>query len=134
MKYIWAFLIWLSIVPLAILNGGLRQCVLDIYLGVWSNLVSGVILSVCILALSMLLIPRIKDCHRRDYWIIGAMWVVMTNLFDITLILIGGGSWSDFVEMYDITGGNLWIVVVLMTFFSPVLAGRKMKKMRRYEK
>lgn len=88
MKYIWAFLIWLSIVPLAILNGGLRQCVLDIYLGVWSNLVSGVILSVCILALSMLLIPRIKDCHRRDYWIIGAMWVVMTNLFDITLILI----------------------------------------------
>lgn len=125
MKYIWAFLIWLSIVPLAILNGGLRQCVLDIYLGVWSNLVSGVILSVCILALSMLLIPRIKDCHRRDYWIIGAMWVVMTNLFDITLILIGGGSWSDFVEMYDITGGNLWIVVVLMTFFSPVLAGRK---------
>lgn len=125
MKYIWAFLIWLSIVPLAILNGGLRQCVLDIYLGVWSNLVSGVILSVCILALSMLLIPRIKDCHRRDYWIIGAMWVVMTNLFDITLILIGGGSWSDFVEMYDITSGNLWIVVVLMTFFSPVLAGRK---------
>lgn len=125
MKYIWAFLIWLSIVPLAILNGGLRQCVLDIYLGVWSNLVSGVILSVCVLALSMLLIPRIKDCHRRDYWIIGAMWVVMTNLFDITLILIGGGSWSDFVEMYDITGGNLWIVVVLMTFFSPVLAGRK---------
>lgn len=125
MKYFWAFLIWLSIVPLAILNGGLRQCVLDIYLGVWSNLVSGVILSVCILALSMLLIPRIKDCHRRDYWIIGAMWVVMTNLFDITLILIGGGSWSDFVEMYDITSGNLWIVVVLMTFFSPVLAGRK---------
>lgn len=125
MKYIWAFLIWLSIVPLAILNGGLRQCVLDIYLGVWSNLVSGVILLVCILALSMLLIPRIKDCHRRDYWIIGAMWVVMTNLFDITLILIGGGSWSDFVEMYDITSGNLWIVVVLMTFFSPVLAGRK---------
>lgn len=125
MKYFWAFLIWLSIVPLAILNGGLRQCVLDIYLGVWSNLVSGVILSVCILALSMLLIPRIKDCHRRDYWIIGAMWMVMTNLFDITLILIGGGSWSDFVEMYDITSGNLWIVVVLMTFFSPVLAGRK---------
>lgn len=131
MKYIYATLVWLSIVSIAILNGGLRENVLDKYLGCMSNPLSGVILSLCILLVAMWLVPKIKGCKGRDYLFFGVMWVVLTNLFDLTMILKGGGSVSDLVSMYDITTGNLWFVVVLTTFVAPILAGRKKEKSMR---
>ena len=46
-KYVFAFLIWVMIIPIAILNGGFREYVL-VKFGGLARPLSGIILSVCI--------------------------------------------------------------------------------------
>ena len=52
--------VWLSFIPIAILNGGLREYVLAKTIGAeWALPVSGITLSVCIFLITWLLLPRI---------------------------------------------------------------------------
>jgi hypothetical protein len=125
MRYIWAILIWVGIIPVAILNGGLRQYVLDVYCGSWSSPLSGLILALCIYFVAMWLVTKIKNCRRADYSVFGLIWFLLTNLFDLTMILRSGGEISAFLQMYDVMSGNLWIIVVASALLSPILAGRK---------
>lgn len=81
--YAYAFLIWVMIIPIAILNGGFREYVL-VELGVLAHPLSGIILSVCIFIVAYLLVPKIKNCVKRDYIFFGVMWFILTNLFDLS--------------------------------------------------
>ena len=65
-KYIQATGIWFLIIPLAIINGGLRENIL-IKLGDIALPLSGIILSICIFVVAYLLIPKIKNCKKTDY-------------------------------------------------------------------
>lgn len=65
-KYTYAFLIWVIIIPIAILNGGFREYVL-VNLGGLARPLSGIILSVCIFIVAYLLVPKMKNCVKRDY-------------------------------------------------------------------
>ena len=60
-KYVQAIGIWFLMIPLAIINGGLRENVL-IKLGNIALPLSGIILSICIFVVAYLLIPKIKNC------------------------------------------------------------------------
>lgn len=62
-KYVYAFLIWVMIIPIAILNGGLREYVL-VKLGNLALPLSGIILSLCIFVVAYLL-PKIKNCTKE---------------------------------------------------------------------
>lgn len=125
-KYIQAIGIWVLIIPLAILNGGLRENVLC-RLGSIALPLSGISLSVCIFIVAFLLIPKLKNCKAIDYVFIGIMWFVLTNIFDLAMILSEGGGLGDLLSSYDFTTGNLWIVVVLTTLVSPRVVA-KLKK------
>ena len=74
-KYVYAFLIWVMIIPIAILNGGLREYVL-VKLGNLALPLSGIILSLCIFVVAYLLVPKIKNCTKKDYIIFGVMSVL----------------------------------------------------------
>ena len=63
-KYIQAVGIWFLIIPIAILNGGLRENVLN-KLGSISLPLSGIILSICVFVIAYLLIPKIKNCTSK---------------------------------------------------------------------
>ena len=55
-----SLLIWLCFIPVATLNGGLREYVLAKTIGAeWALPVSGITLSVCIFLITWLLLPRI---------------------------------------------------------------------------
>ena len=126
-KYVLAAGIWLLILPLAILNGGLREAVLN-KLGSIGLSLSGIILSLCIFGVAYLLIPRLGGCRPRDYLIFGIMWFILTNLFDLSMILTEGGGFGDLLGSYNFFTGNLWILVVLSALLSPVLAAVLRKK------
>lgn len=85
-KYIMAILIWIMIIPIAILNGGFREYVL---------------------------VPKIKNCVKRDYIILGVIWFILTNLFDLVAYIKDGGGFIDLVQSYNILTGNTWFLVVL---------------------
>jgi len=125
MKFIKAFLVWLLITPLAILNGGLRLFIIEPYLGEHIALpLSSIILSLLIFLLAFLLIPKIGSCKRNEYIAIGTMWFVLTNLFDLFITFLENGSISDFLKLFDVTTGSLWIVVIVVCFISPILVAK----------
>lgn len=126
-KYIQAIGIWALMIPVAILNGGLRENVL-IKLGAISTPLSGIILSICIFIIAFLLIPKIKNCKRMDYIVIGIVWCFLTNMFDLSMYLSEGGGFTDLLESYNFLSGNLWIVVVLTTLLSPIIVAKIKKR------
>ena len=119
-KYIIAFLIWVMIIPIAILNGGFREYVL-IKFGILVRPLSGIILSVCIFIVAYLSIPKIKNCVKRDYLLFGVMWFVLTNLFDLSAYIKDGEGVAGLLKSYNIFTGNTWLLVVLYALFSPML-------------
>ena len=114
-KYVFAFLIWVMIIPIAILNGGFREYVL-VNLGVLAHS-----LSVCIFIVAYLLVPKIKNCVKRDYIIFGIMWFILTNLFDLSSYIKAGDGFAGLLQSYNIFTGNLWLLVVLSALFSPII-------------
>lgn len=133
-KYVQIIGIWFLIIPLAIINGGLRENIL-IKLGSIALPLSGVILSICIFIMAYLLIPKIKNCKQIDYVIFGIIWFVLTNLFDLFMYISEGGGVKDLLRSYNFLTGNLWILVVTTTLISPLLVIRiKMKIKRRQKK
>lgn len=119
-KYVYAFLIWVMIIPIAILNGGLREYVL-VKLGNLALPLSGIILSLCIFVVAYLLVPKIKNCTKKDYIFFGVMWFILTNLFDLIAYINAGVGFAGLVQSYNILTGNTWLLVVLSALFSPMI-------------
>ena len=82
---------------------------------------SGIILSVCIFIVAYLLVPKIKNCVKRDYIIFGIMWFILTYLFDLSSYIKAGDGFAGLLQSYNIFTGNLWLLVVLSTLFSPII-------------
>lgn len=119
-KYAYAFLIWVMIIPIAILNGGFREYVL-VNLGGLARSLSGIILSFCIFIVAYLLVPKIKNCVKRDYIFFGVMWFILTNLFDLSAYIKGGEGFAGLLQSYNIFTGNTWLLVVLTALFAPTI-------------
>ncbi len=119
-KYVLAFLIWVMIIPIAILNGGFREYVL-VKLGGLAHPLSGIILSVCIFIVAYLLVPKIKNCVKRDYFWFGVMWFILTNLFDLSAYIKNGEGFVGLLKSYNIFTGNTWLLVVLAALSAPMI-------------
>ena len=126
-KYLQAILIWILIIPIAILNGGLREYVL-VKLGNLALPLSGIILSLCIFVVAYLLVPKIKNCTKKDYIFFGVMWFILTNLFDLIAYINAGVGFAGLVQSYNILTGNTWLLVVLTALFSPVIVMNIIRK------
>ena len=118
-KYVMAVLIWIMIIPIAILNGGFREYVL-VHLGILARPLSGIILSICIFVVAYFLVSKIKYCTKRDYMIFGVIWFVLTNLFDLSMYIMDGEGFVDLLKSYNILTGNTWFLVVLTSLFAPI--------------
>ena len=120
-----SILIWLSIIPLAILNGGLKQELIAPAIGEkFANPISGIILCLLIFIVSFLFIPRLGNGERKTYIKMGLLWVLLTVIFETALVLLTGGTFNEVVIAYNITTGNLWSIVVIFTGIVPLLVAK----------
>lgn len=123
-----SILIWLSIIPLAILNGGFRGKVLIPWIGKsYAEPVSGIILCLLIFIVAFVFIPRIGKGEQKTYWKIGFFWIALTIVFETMLGLAMGHTFAELIKAYDITTGNLWLLVVLFIGITPWLVAKKKK-------
>ena len=120
--------IWLILTPLGILNGGLRIYITEPLLGNIALPLSSIILSIMIFIFAYLLIPKIGKCTTKEYIFIGICWAILTNVFDLIVTIIEKRPLSDFLEMYDVTTGNLWIVVIIVILITPSIVGKLKSK------
>jgi hypothetical protein len=120
-----SILIWLSIIPVAILNGGFRDVVLTPWLGEGcSQPISGIILCLLIFIVSLIFIPRIGKGEPKTYWKIGVLWVGLTLVFETILGLLLGMTFAELLKAYNITTGNLWLIIVIFTGIVPWLIAK----------
>lgn len=124
-----SILIWLSIVPLGILNGILREEVLTPLLGKDRSMpLSGILLCLFILLVAYLFIPRLGKGSVKQYILMGITWLVMTVGFEFAFGYFAMNKpIEELISAYNIGTGNLWLLVVLFTALVPWLSARMRK-------
>ena len=124
-----AVFVWCLIVPLAIVNGIVREFVLSPAFGpVTALALSGILLSLLILILTWACLPLFGKRSARQLMIIGIGWGVLTLSFEFGFgHFVAGKPWGELLAAYDIRNGNLWLLVLGITILAPWLAA----KMRR---
>jgi len=122
-----ALFIWLSIIPLAILNGGLRQEVLAPLLGESiARPISGVLLCGIIFVVAFIFL-KMNSWSYKKCWLLGLIWMLLTICVETIIGIVMGESLQTIISNYDITTGNLWLGIVLFTGLVPPLV-KKIKK------
>lgn len=118
--------VWLLILVCAVANGALREAVLVPWLGRTAALVlSGLLLSTCVLVAAMLLVAWLPRLPARHYGGIGVGWLAATLAFEFGFgRLVQGKAWAELIEAYHFHGGNLWPVVLLVVLVAPWWAAR----------
>ncbi len=119
--------VWLCFIPAAILNGGFRQYVLsECMSNTCAMALSGVLLSLFILLISWLLLPHVVKLSRKGCLAMGGLWMVLTVGFEFVFSMSEGFSFRDMLVAYNPMTGNLWLFVVLTTFFAPLFVYKTM--------
>ena len=117
-------LIWLAILVLAVLNGGLREAVLMKHLDLTTaQLISGGLLCAAILLMALWLVPWLGIYDARSLWLVGVVWLVLTLVFEFSFGLARGLNWSQMLAAYTFKDGNLWPLCLLITLTAPWLVG-----------
>ena len=123
MRLLKSFIVWICFIPVAILNGGLREYVLARFVGEETALpVSGILLSMFIFLVTWLVLPRLaKDCGMKDCLAMGICWALLTVAFESAAGIAGGSTVTEILAAYNPSTGNLWVLVLVTTMLSPVL-------------
>jgi hypothetical protein len=123
-----SLLIWVSIIPLTILNGLLREKVIIPLISMeYGLLISAVLLCLLIFIVCLIFIPKIGKGIAKDYWIMGLLWLLLTIAFETIFGLLQGNTFAELINAYDIRTGNFWLLVVLFTGIAPWLAAKTRK-------
>lgn len=114
---------WLGASVLGIANGGIRDFGYEERVG---ESTAGQISTGTLIALLALyfwvLQRRWPLASRQDALSVGAVWVVLTVLFEFGFGSAAEGlAWGEMLEPYDVTKGNLWILVLLWIGAGPMV-------------
>ena len=121
-----AMALWAAIVPLAVLNGALREGVLARVMSERSaHQVScftgaGLVLLVAWLGARWLGLRRWPGLLG-----VGCLWLALTVAFEFAFgRLVVGAGWDRLLADYRVDRGRLWPVVLLTTLLAPWIAAR----------
>jgi hypothetical protein len=118
--------IWAAFIPIAILNGILREKCLVPLLGKQLALpLSGITCALLFFLLVWTAVPWLGPLKPSRYRRIGLAWLGATVLFEFLFgRLVARRSWGELLRGYDVSTGNLWLLVLLVVAVSPTLAAR----------
>jgi len=116
-----AFIVWFAILLLAIVNGALREKILNPGLGEASgHIASTLILSILVVLVSWLSMSWIGPASFREAIIVGSGWLALTLAFEFLAgHYLFGTSWDKLLADYDMSRGRIWPLVLLTTLISP---------------
>jgi hypothetical protein len=121
---------WLGASVLGIVNGGIRDFAYEERLGesTAGQISTGTLIA--LLALYFWILQRRWPlASRRDALSVGAIWVVLTVLFEFGFGSAAEGlAWREMLEPYDVTKGNVWILVLLWIAAGPATVRAVAKK------
>lgn len=121
-----AFAVWLLMASAAIVNGLVRDSLLAAWMGGAAALpVSGVLLALLVFGIAYLCLPLFGRLRAMAYVGIGLFWVGVTLAFEFAMEHYAlGKPWSEVFRVFDFRRGNLFSLVLVVTFGAPWLAAR----------
>jgi len=113
--------IWLVLAALAIGNGVLREQVLArLFEPTLALPLSGISLSLLILLITWFVLPWFGALRASQYAVIGGQWLLLTLAFEFGFgRYVAGKSWAQLLAAYDLSTGNLWLLVLAVTACAP---------------
>lgn len=114
---------WIGLVMLAILNGALREKVYGPSLSELSAHQLSTLFGLALFGIYIyFLTGLVRLASSEQALAIGAMWVIMTIIFEFIFgHYVMGHSWGHLLADYNLFKGRVWIFVLLFTLFSPCL-------------
>lgn len=120
-----AFVLWLTILILAILNGAGREAILIPALGPEAGFIlSGILLSAVVILVAYVSLPWLGTDRPIELASIGLGWLSLTILFEFGLGLWQGKSWSFMLAAYTFKHGNIWPIVLIVIASAPYISAR----------
>jgi len=118
--------IWFAMIPLAILNGLLREKLLTPLMSAELAIpMSGLTLSLLILLLTYFVLPLLGHRSSRNYLAIGLFWAILTLLFEWSFgQYVMGKTRQELLALFNLLQGNLFLMVLLTTFCAPWLTAK----------
>jgi len=121
-KYILA---WFGMMFLAIFNGTIRDFVYKPYVEeLTAHQLSTIILLILFAAYMWVLAKKMPLQSKSQAWSIGAIWFVMTEIFEFGLVIKQGLSIDEMLHTYNIFDGQFWILIPLWVLVGPSLIYR----------
>ena len=126
-------LAWLGASVLGIVNGGVRDFAYEERVG---ETTAGQISTGTLIALLALyfwiLQRRWPLASRREALSVGAIWVALTVLFEFGFGAAAEGlTWEQMLEPYDLTEGNVWLLVLVWIALGPAAVRARAKRAAR---
>jgi hypothetical protein len=120
-----ATFVWMLITLLEALQGTAREIWLAPLLGgLRARQIAIVTGCIIIFAVAWLTVRWIAARSRREWWLVGALWVALTISFEIALGRILGLGWPRIAADYNPTAGGFMLVGLAFMACAPLLAAR----------
>lgn len=115
---------WVGASVLGVVNGATRELVYKDRVGDSSANRISVVTLLALLAFYFWVLQRRWPLDtKRDALSIGGIWVVLTVLFEFGFgHYVDGDSWEELLKNYDVTEGNLWMLILLWIGAGPATA------------
>lgn len=114
------FLFWLPMIVLAFANAALRQLVFIKY---FSELLAHQFSTLTLIGLCAVytgfVFPYLSLQSSRQALLLGAVWVVLTVLFEFSLGRLVNRSWDSLLQDYNIFAGRIWPFFLVCLLFLP---------------
>jgi len=119
--------VWVLLAATAVLNGRVRETLLAPLLGRGPALpASGILLAVLVPLVTWISLPLLGRVRRSAaYLAVGLSWVLLTLAFEYLFgHYAAGRPWAEIHRVFDVTGGNLFPLVLLAEALSPWACAR----------
>lgn len=131
MFFVKALAVWLLMVVAAIGNGVLRELVLNKYFAeFYALLISGVLLAMFVFAIIYFSIRFFSASKRSYYLLLGVFWTGLTLSFEYGFgYFVRAMTLSEINQVFNVSNGNLFVLVIAVTLFAPLLITSFNKKL-----
>ncbi|MGD8415270.1 MAG: hypothetical protein PVF33_13605 [Candidatus Latescibacterota bacterium] len=121
-----AFVIWIALVVLAVLNGIARNSLIEPRLGDQpAHIISTVILCAVIAAVAWISNPWLSPSTVKAAFGVGVLWFSLTIAFEFLAgHYLFGHTWQELFADYNLAHGRVWVFVLLVTMLAPAWAER----------
>lgn len=119
-------LLWLPMIPIAIVNAVLREAVYGPYMSELRAHQVSTLTALLLFGVYVLLVSaRWPFRSTRQSLLIGLIWLVLTVAFEFLFgHYVMGNPWERLLADYNLAAGRLWILVLVWIFFLPYFAYR----------